>query len=143
MNYHDHMSRLKMFKASEHATDEVEKFENATPEVKKALEETTFFKGLDKTQRKHFLRGKTAFLKSQDDIIISTDNAISDFRFKYIFLSNQAHSYPMGFYRMADNNRGMGVESTGEIKYTALCLSWANECLDNAIKDFEKLWSKV
>ena len=141
MNYHDHMSRIKLFKSIDDY-EEVDKFKTLSAEVKNELEKTNSFQKLSDGQKKLLLKGTKAFTKSQDEIIESSNNSISDFRFKYIFLSNQAHSFPMSFYRMVDNNFGCGVETPTEIERKSLFISWANECLESAVKDFVHLWDK-
>jgi hypothetical protein len=141
MNLHDHMSRLKMFKVAENSDEQVVQFEGYTDEVKSDLKNTDYFKTLDEKQKKHFLKGNTAFFKSQDEIVKASGGSVDEFRFRYRFLSNHTHSYPMGFYRMAENGRGTGVESTSEVAYSGMCLSWIAEYLTIAKNDFEALWA--
>jgi hypothetical protein len=140
LNLHDHMSRLKMFKAMEGAGDQVKQFEEYTPTVQSDLEKTEFFQSLSEKQKRHYLKGNDAFFKSQDELIKSAGDSVEEFRFRYRFLSNHAHSYPMGFYRMAESGRGTGVESKCEIGYTGLCLEWATECLEKAQSEFVSKW---
>ncbi len=139
MNFHDHMSRLKMFSVLKDS-DESEKFERSTEDVKFDLENTSYFKSLTERKRKHFLKGNTAFFLSKDEIVASYGGDVDDFRFCYRFLSNHAHTYPMGFYRMKEGNRGCGVETSTEIHYTGMCLSWANEYLRLASDGFSNKW---
>lgn len=140
MNLHDHMSRLKMFNVMEGGEDQVEMFERFTPEVKADLESCVFFQSLDERKRKHFLKGNTAFFKSQDEIVESAGLSVKKFRLQYRFLSNQTHSYPMGFYRMVDSNRGMGLETETEVGYTAQTLSWLSEYIIKANTEMHDLW---
>ena len=129
MNLHDHISRYKMFSASKD-TEEAEKFEKATVEVKADLENTPYFQSLDPKKQKHFLKGNTAFLLSKDQIVKRFGGDVDDFRFAYRFLSNHTHTYPMGFYRMAESNRGCGVETKTEVVYTGMCLEWAAQYIN-------------
>lgn len=140
LNLHDHMSRLKLFKT---ANDEetIEQFNQYTDQVKADLEQTEYFKRLNVDQKKRYLKGEKAFFKSQDELIESMHGNVSEFRFKYRFLSNHTHSYPMGFYRMAENSQGTGVESVLEISYSGMCLSWACEYLTKAKSEFLELWT--
>lgn len=140
MNLHDHMSRLKMFKVMKDSNEQVAQFEGYTDEVKADLKNTEFFKAFDEKLQRHYLKGNTAFFKSQDEIITAAGGCVDDFRTKYRFLSNHTHSYPMGFYRMAENRRGNGMESRSEIANSGMCLSWITECLTNAKSSFEELW---
>lgn len=140
LNLHDHMSRLKMFKVMEDAGDQVKQFEEYTPTVQSDLEKTEFFQALSEKQRNHYLKGNNAFFKSQDELIESAGGSVKEFRFRYRFLSNHAHSYPMGFYRMAESGRGAGTESKCEIGYTGLCLEWTTKCLEKAQSEFVSKW---
>ena len=141
LNLHDHMSRLKMFKAMDDSGGELALFEANTDEVRSDLEKTEYFQGIPEKQRKHYLKGHNAFFKSQDELIESAGGSVDEFRFRYRFLSNHAHSFPMGFYRMAESGRGAGVESEVEIGYTGLYLEWATECLEKAQSEFTKKWT--
>lgn len=140
MNLHDHISRLKMFMVIEGSENQVAKFEAYTDEVKSDLSKTEYFQSLSEKQQKHYLKGNHAFFKSQDELIESAGGDVNEFRFRYRFLSNHTHSYPMGFYRMAKSGRGTGVESEIEIGYTGMCLTWAGECLEKARPGFLELW---
>jgi hypothetical protein len=140
MNLHDHMSRLKMFKVMKNSDEQVTPFEAHTNEVKADLKNTAFFKTLDEKLQRHYLKGNTAFLKSQDEIITASGGCVDEFRMKYRFLSNHTHSYPMGFYRMVENGHGTGIKSQLEIEYTAMCLNWITEYLTKAKSSFEELW---
>ncbi|MEW8509047.1 MAG: DUF5677 domain-containing protein [Candidatus Thiodiazotropha sp.] len=140
LNLHDHMSRLKMFRVMEGADDQVAQFESYSDEVKSDLEKVDYFKSLPNKQKKHYIKGNNAFFKSQDELVESAGGNVKEFRFRYRFLSNHTHSYPMGFYRMAESGRGTGMESEVEIGYTGMCLTWASEYLTKAKSEFSDLW---
>ncbi|WHR59319.1 hypothetical protein [Acinetobacter haemolyticus] len=53
----------------------------------------------------------------------------NDFRYWYKLLSANVHSFPMGFFRMIDGNRGTGVHSEVEEKYSAIALELAESYL--------------
>ena len=140
MNLHDHMSRVKMFATLGQDYEETEEAKRTRDEVIYKLTNNEWFNNLPEKQQAHFLKGKNAFFKSQDEIISSSGGEIPDFRFKYIFASNHTHTLPMGFYRMADGNRGRGIESQVEIQYTGLCLEWVSEYLAKANTEFTHLF---
>ena len=141
MNLHDHMSRLRMFKVMDSADEQVKHFEGYTDKVKFDFEETEFFKLLCEKQQKHYLKGNNAFFKSQDKLIEAASCKVDGFRFRYRFLSNHTHSYPMGFYRMAKSGLGTGVKSKSEVGCSGMCLTWATECLEEAKNGFAALFS--
>ena len=141
MNLHDHMSRLKMFSALKDS-DEALKFEKGTADVKADLIKTDYFKSLSERKQKHFLKGNNAFFLSKDEIVESYNGNVDDFRFAYRFLSNHTHTFPMGFYRMVQGNRGCGVETETEVHYTSLCLSWAAQYLKLANDGYSNKWAE-
>ncbi len=139
MNLHDHISRTKLFDSMGEDTNN-EEANKIKEEVLLALNNNSWFQDLNKKQKIHFAKGNTAFFKSKDEIVVSCGREVSDFRTIYRFLSNNTHSFPMGFYRMASGNRGRGLESTTEVKYTGLCLEWAADYLNNANEEFVDLF---
>jgi hypothetical protein len=144
LNLHDHMSRHRMFTSLGEATgnyDSAKKFEMHADEVRGDLLKTQYFQSLSERLQKHYLRGVEPFFKSQDEIIVASGGNVWEFRYMYRFLSNHTHSYPMGFYRMVESDRGRGVETASEIAYTANALSWALEYLESAKDGFYKIWT--
>jgi hypothetical protein len=80
---------------------------------------------------------------TQDEIVKSYEGDVNEFRFIYRFLSNQVHSLPMSFYRMAEQERGRGVESRIEVGYTSLCLDTAGQYLEQAYDDYKSIFEKI
>jgi hypothetical protein len=141
MNLHDHMSRKKMFAAVEEEYEINEEAKEIKEEIITKLKNNSWFQSLSEKQQKAFLKGKTAFFKNKDEIVSSYNENIGKFRLRYTFLSNNTHSYPMGFYRMKNGERGRGIESRIEIKYTAICLQWLSGYLERAEQEFDSLFS--
>jgi hypothetical protein len=135
------MSRIKLFNALGEL-DEVKKLNSQTDEVKSELENTMYFQTLSDKKKIQLLKGQSAFLKSHDELILASNDSISNFRFKYIHLSNLTHSFPMAFYRLSQNNLGFGVESQAELERVITYMGWATECIQSAIKDYESMWNK-
>jgi hypothetical protein len=142
MDLHDHMSRVKLFDAMGSVYEENEEAVETRDELLSFLKSNCFFKDLSEKRQKNFLKGNEAFFMTQDEIILSSGETVSKFRFKYRFLSNHIHSFPMGFYRMGNGERGRGLESRIEIQYTGLCLNWISEYLSKASKQFEELFAQ-
>lgn len=140
MNLHDHISREKMFKSVE---DDKRKeiASRISNEVTSSLKNNLWFRALSDKQQKHYLKGHNAYFKKQDEIVEASGEDLKTFRFIYRFLSNNTHSFPMGFYRMRDGSRGNRLESEIEISYTSSCLQWAEAYLNKANKEFKELFS--
>lgn len=141
MNVHDHTSRIKMFQAMGEDYESTDLAKETLLEVISNLKSNHWFQSKSEKQQTHFLKGNTALFKSQDEIVLASGGDIPTFRYKYRFLSNNTHSFPMGFYRMADHDRGRGVESEIEVQYTGICLEWTGEYLSKANAEFNKLFS--
>lgn len=136
MNLHDHFSRLKMFGTP---SDEMENSAEAatlTAEVTSALKGNLWFQQQTTKRQSHYLKGRTAFFQTKDEIVKISGGRVSEFRFMYRFLSNHTHSFPMGFYRMGDGERGRGVESRIEVKYTGIALECATDYLIKANDEY-------
>lgn len=143
MNLHDHMSRTKMFEAMGEDVESNEVAKTVKAEALAALKSSVYFSNLEEKQQKHFLKGNTAFFKSQDEIVSASGGSVSEFRYIYRYLSNNTHSFPMGFYRMAENMKGRGVESESEVGNTGLCILWATQYLKKANGEFCELFKSM
>lgn len=141
MNLHDHFSREKLFKSAGENIEQNEEAAKIRKDVVNELTSNTWFQKLTDKQQKHFLKGNTAFFSSQDEIIGSCAELSPEFRFVYRYLSNNMHSFPMGFYRMAENNRGAGVETEFEVKWSGVCLDWVSKYLARAKREYEELFN--
>ncbi|WP_313035007.1 DUF5677 domain-containing protein [Acinetobacter sp.] len=124
-NIHDYYSRRTFFSFVPEAIEnnreniEIEEF------VINQLKGNSFFKTLSEQQQKNYLKGKNAFFISREEIEEKEGVSKDDFRFWYKFLSSNVHSYPMGFFRMIDGDRGTGVHSEVEEKNSAIALELA------------------
>lgn len=128
-NVHDYYSRKQFFSFFPESFDgerehpEIEKF------VLEQLENSIFFKSLDEKKRSKYLKGKDAFFMARDEIEEKEGVNKNDFRYWYKFLSANVHSFPMGFFRMIDGDRGTGVHSETEEIYSTMALDLAESYL--------------
>ncbi|MCH7337934.1 DUF5677 domain-containing protein [Acinetobacter sp. NIPH 2699] len=128
-NVHDYYSRKQFFSFLSETYDvqkedtEIENF------VLEQLKNSTFFKNLDEKERVKYLKGKNAFFISREDIEERDGVDKNDFRYWYKLLSTNVHSFPMGFFRMIDGDRGTGVHSDVEEKYSTMALEVAENYL--------------
>jgi hypothetical protein len=79
-------------------------------------------------------------MMTQDEILLRIGFGASDvqyFRGYYRFLSSQAHTYPLGFYRTSEQNR-TGVENQADKGYTAAALEFCGQHLNRAVQDFQR-----
>lgn len=143
MNLHDHMSRLKMFQSMGEEIESDVRANEIKLEIETALKENSWFQKLSNKQQFHFLKGNSAFFNSKDEIVEASGGNVSEFRSIYRFLSNNTHSFPMGFYRMEDGDRGCGVESEIEVQYSGMCLQLAGQYLNKSCAQYSKLFQDL
>ena len=139
-NLHDCLRGKKMFEHFDSEKEHIDKFSIAAADLRKQLEENDFFQKLPDAVQKESKRGRRILLQSRDEIIANLGMDIDFFRGYYIFLSCHAHSYPLGFYRMGENNRGRGVENISDSHHVQSALEVAThvvkKCARNMIERF-------
>jgi hypothetical protein len=138
-NLHDCLSRKRMFE-SLGSKEESVGFDEQSKELQERLLRNSHFRSLDEKKRKEFLKDKTAFLLSQDEIFGRLGEDISHFRGMYRFLAVHVHALPMSFYRMGEQDRGRGLENQVERDYICLSLEFAGHFLRRGIQDLVSLF---
>jgi len=130
-NLHDYYSRKKLFSFTSEPIEDKDIEELVIRELK----ETEYFKNLPEKQQQHFLKGEHSFFISREDIEEKTGTNRDDFKFIYKLLSSNTHTFPMGFYRMMDGERGTGVRSKTEVAYSSYALYISSHYLVEATKN--------
>ncbi len=137
----DTKTRRKIFEFRNNlkeATDAAKREE----EVKKDLEVNSFFKNLTEKRQKHFLKGIDPCLIDKEEIIRINGGDTKQFLGLYKFLSANAHSYPMGFYKMNEKGSGRGIHCTIEEEYTEMMLQLTTAQLQTAKEVYERIKAK-
>lgn len=87
--------------------------------------------GWDEKRRRVALRGeRTPFV--QDEVLAEIGVDPVAFRLLYRLFSQHTHTGPLSFYRMADHDRGMGVETRLEKHYLLIAIDFATQFLARA-----------
>jgi hypothetical protein len=130
-NLHDYKSRKKLFSFIPQKLDneEIEKF------VVDELVNTKYFNTLDEKQQKHVLKGNNAFFINREEIEEKMGKDKNEFKLLYNLFSNNIHSFPFGFYRMIDGERGIGIKSDVELRYSGLAIETAEQYIRDASKN--------
>ncbi|ALL66142.1 hypothetical protein K788_0003273 [Paraburkholderia caribensis MBA4] len=130
-NLHDCVSRRRLFEARGAEQAELDAFEMQAEELRSRLRGNAFFGNLPASQQRKLLHGQTAYLLSLEDIGEKAGVDKGTFRFLYVLFSSHVHGLPMSFYRIGagDEERGRGLPSPVEERYTSLCLSSASSLL--------------
>lgn len=142
-NYHDFMAREKLFKEIGKEEPDID----LKDQLIKELTSTKYFQNLEEKQQRHFLKGTTAFFVSREEIEHKIGNSKSAFKVNYQLLSTYTHSFPMGFYKMFEPDRGTGVKTPIEEICSAYALGLAEEYLklaiNNMLEIFPDLYDKL
>lgn len=142
-NVHDYYSRKQFFSFFPENFDGERENHEIEAIVVEQLENSTFFKNLDDKKKIIYLKGKNAFFISREDIEEKEEVNKNDFRLWYKLLSANIHSYPMGFFRMIDEDRGTGVHSELEENYSAVALDLAESYLKRACIHMLKIFPDI
>lgn len=113
---HDAVTRRKVFEFRG-GGEKINDCKVRANEVIQELESNEFFKSLPQSRRKHFLKGTDPFLIQKEEIIQRNGGDRDHFLGLYKFLSAHAHSYPMGYFNMHENDCGRGIHCDMEEEY--------------------------
>jgi len=143
MQLHDCMSRFRMFRNFDPNDEQLNEFEEQANELRSILQENTFFSNLPDRQRNKLLKGEHASILTQDEILQRMGEACSGARGYYRFLSSHTHSFPLSFYRMAEQGRGAGVENEVEKEYIGGALEYCTNTLKRCTDDMRKVFADI
>lgn len=142
LNLHDCTARIRLFTLL-NVKENIDKYEKHAADLKLRLEKNKYFNSLPEKKKKELLKGRTSFIKTQDEIVTSMGIDKNNFRCLYEFLSHQIHSLPLSFYNMGEGNRGRGIYSKIEEDYTKMILIQTMEFLNLAERDMNLIFSTV
>lgn len=144
LNLHDCLARKRLFEAMD-STEKATEFVEQAEELRGRFRENKHFKSLPQGLQKNILNGKTAYLSPLEEISGRAGLNISQFRWIYIFFSSHVHALPMSFYRMGPDfkDRGRGVFSEVEERYTQLSISLAINLLVRSRDEFRLLFDRL
>lgn len=132
MQLHDCTSRIRMFRDFDPNYHELPDFKAQTDELRQRLSGLDQFSALPAKRQKQLLDGKRFLHVSQDELITRMNEDVAEFRGNYRFLSAHVHSLPLSFYRMADQDRGRGLENSVEKSYIAAYITFAEKFIRRA-----------
>ena len=126
LNIHDYESRGQLFALMEDCTNK--KFEQKESDkcfdyIMSEFNKDSYFQALPDREKKQYISGKKAFLMSREEIQERSGADKKTFRMWYKLLSANTHSYPLGFFHMTFGERGTGVKTVVEEKYSSMALN--------------------
>lgn len=139
-NLHDCLRRRKLFEHFGSSPEELTTWDEQAEELRGRLTRNPFFCSIKDQVKADYLKAKRAFILSQDDLVARMGLNVTKFRGVYIFLSSQVHSYPLGFYRTGESDRGRGLENDVEKRYIAWALDLAKFFVRRASKEIAVLF---
>jgi len=134
---HDAVTRQKVFEFRG-SQKEAEACKNRAEEMRDLLRQNTKFMSLEEKNKTHYLKGTDAFLLRKEQIVEANGGKREDFLGLYKFLSANAHSYPMGFFKMNEQKFGKGVHSEIEEEYTKMILCATSSNLESLCIAYEQ-----
>ncbi len=143
MQLHDCMERFRMFTAFGHDEQQLEGFELQAVELRGALESNQYFANLPVALRKKLLKGERPSILTQDAILERMGQFHPSTRGYYRLLSSHSHSFPLAFYRMAEQDRGRGEENVAEKGYIAYALEFCAGVLEASIGGLQKTFADI
>lgn len=133
-NLHDCLRRKKMFEHLKTPSDELNGFAEQANEIKQKLKNNTFFSRIPKEKQSRYLKAKDLYMDSQDAIMNRAGINSDVFRAFYILWSCHTHTFPMGFYKTGENNRGTGLENISDKRHMVVALDFCTDLAKKAAR---------
>ncbi len=135
----DNKTRWKMFLDFDIDPDQEAGFAGHHADLTARLKGRRHFQGLREKRQVELLKGdKDPF--TQDEILdrMGTDRAT--FRGYYRYLCSHTHTGPISFYRMAEHDRGRGIENPRDKGSMGTAMGFASDFLKRATEDMIRLF---
>lgn len=130
---HDYGTRKKIF------PDQFKAESGVFEDLKLKFEKNSYLSKFDERKKKQALRGdKTPYI--QDDVLRELGGDLQEFRSFYRFLSEHTHTGPLSFFRMGENDLGVGVETRLEKIYAIFVVDCALMHLQIIVKEHLKIF---
>ncbi len=135
MQLRDCKERLHLFQNLDASGEKTRGFEPAANHIRTELKANTYFARLQTTLRKRLLKGDTASILTEDQILDRLGILDQKERGFLWFISSHANVSPLAYYRTGDNNRGRGEENDADVHYIATALDLACDFILRANSD--------
>lgn len=138
MQLHDSVEREKML-----SDLEIPQHGNIHEELREPvlneLKTNEYFLKFSEKQQKEFLKGKTPAFQLRTEIAVSLGLDIKTTGGIYRLLSSHVHSFPLGFYRVAEHKR-TGPENAVDVTYSGMSLELGTYLLQIANERYRELF---
>jgi hypothetical protein len=135
MQLRDCKERMHLFQKLDASGEKTRGFEPAANHIRTELRANPYFARLQTSLRKRLLKGDTASILTEDQILERLGILDAKGRFCLWFISSHAEVSPLAYYRTGDNNRGRGEENDADVHYIATALDLACDFILRANSD--------
>lgn len=142
-NLHDCRSRMELLKDFPDIHENIAGMHLQMTEQINHLKNNSFFNQLPLALKNQVLKGTKAHLFSLEEIAKRTGIELEEFRFYWKLMSSHVHSLPMSYYRMANSERGCGVQTEIEENYTTMLLSFCMVLLTSSRDEYIELMDGI
>ena len=139
-NLHDCTRRREFFALLGADPGTLEEFDRIAEDLRGRLRANASFCALQpKTQKEH-LSARQLYLENRSELIrrIGIDQNV--WRAVYMFFSSQIHTFPLGYYRIGEGDRGRGLENETDRKYITTAVDLSCFVLKRAAKEMVNLF---
>jgi hypothetical protein len=141
MQLHDHTTRRKTFHSGESQNPQSA---FVADDLNKKLNGRTYFRSLPPKRRTEFLRGAKIHFHSHEEILKRMGKTgVEGYISFWHWWSSYAHSFPMSYFRMAEQDRGGGVQNNQDLLYIGGSLELVNELVQDSTAGIRKLFPDI
>jgi RES domain len=143
MQLRDCKERLSLFRNVDGSGEETRGIETATSHMRTELSANPYFAPLQARLRKRLMKGDTASILTEDQILDRLGIVDQKGRAFLWFISSHADVSPLAYCRTGKNNRGTGEENDADVCYIATAVDLACDFILRANTDVEALFRGV
>lgn len=143
MQLRDCKERLHLFQNFGARGEKTRGFEVAADHIRTELSSNSYFSRLPARLRKSLMKGDTASILTEDQILDRLGILDLQGRAFLWFISSHADVSPLAYYRTGDNNRGRGEENDADETYIATAVDLACDFVLRADTDMKALFREV
>ena len=139
-NLHDCIRRREFFALLGVDPEALEEFDRGAEDLRGRLRANAKFGALPPKRQKEHLSGRKLYLQNRSELIKKIGIDQNVWRAVYMFFSSQIHTFPLGYYRIGEGDRGRGLENETDRKYITAAVELSCFVLKRAAKEMACLF---
>jgi hypothetical protein len=128
LRLHDTTNRIKLMRGLQQSNEHID-LRNGKEQLKKELQQNTFFKSLPEERSKNLLSGEHFYIRGVNAAVEKSGWNTEKYLALYSYFSSHAHSAPMSFFRVREHNVSFSDPSEAQSAATVTALSVAEYSL--------------